>query len=271
MAKEKVSIIDQAGNFELKVKVSKMIDGVENGYAPHEVCDDCLTKVGRANRCTNEKCGKEFSSTNGNTVRNTFASLKNGESVEQDQTYSKAEIKACRAFAQEGIIIQAKIAKEDFDRTTVRDCHYVAMQDLTAKTKKAFANLYSGLLKGTHNLLCTSGRTLTEKRVILAVERIDGKDVMVLFTVAFALQRRPIPDNCSPVLEVDSAVTTKVIDFIERQPEPAEEVESQTRLNFEKLQNGEQIVELQHQDEEADADAMFDEAPAPTPKVKKGN
>ena len=109
MAKEKVSIVNQAGNFELKVKVSKMIDDTDPTFTPHEVCDACFTKVGRANRCTNTECAKEFSSTNGNVVRNTFANLKNGESVEESETYSKKEITACRAFAQEGIVIQAKV------------------------------------------------------------------------------------------------------------------------------------------------------------------
>ena len=270
MAKEKVSIVNQAGTFELKVKVSKMIDDTDPTYTPHEVCDECFSKVGRANRCTNEECAKEFSSTNGNTVRNTFASLKNGESVEESETYSKKEITACRAFAQEGIVIQAKVPKAEFDKTTIRDCHYVAMQDLTNKTKKAFANLYSGLLNGTHNLRCLSGRTSKEKTVIIAVDRIDSKDVMVIYTIANALQRRPIPDNCSPLMEVEKAMTEKVINFIEQFPDPVEEVESKTRINFEKLQNGEQVIELQHQDEEADADAMFDDAPAPTPKVKAG-
>ena len=269
MAMEKISIINEAGNFELKVKILKMIDDTDPAYAIHEVCSECSSAVGRVSRCKNEECGTEFTATNGKEVRKTFDKLKAGEQAEK--SYSKKEIDACKNYALESIIIQAKVPKADFDKSMIRDTHFVVMQDLTAKTKKAFANLYSGLLAGTHVLRCVSGRTKKEKTVILSVEKLDGENCMVMFTIANVLQRRPKPTNWKPLLEVTPEMTTKVIDFIEQFPDPVEEVESKTNINYEKLQAGEQIIELQHTDEEADADSMFDQAETlNTPKVKKG-
>lgn len=254
---EKVSIVNEAGTFELKVSVKKMIDDTDPSYALHEVCDKCRSKVGRVSRCSNEECAREFSSSNGNKVRKSFESLKDGEQAEQ--TFDQKEIDACKHFAQEGIVIQAKIPKADFDKTMIRDCHFVVMQDLTAKTKKGFANLWSGLDAGTHVLRCISGRTKKEKIVIIAVEKFNGENCMVCYTVANALQRRPPPANYKPLVEVSKEMTDKVVNFVESFPDPVEEVESMTNKNFEKLQAGEQIIELQHIDEEADADSMFDE------------
>ena len=252
---ENISIINEAGNFELKVSVKKMIDDTAPAYAVHEVCSECSSADGRVSRCKNKDCLTEFG--DGKEVRKTFDKLKAGEQAEK--TYSKKEIEACKNFAKDGIIIQAKVPKADFDKSMIRDTHYVVMQDLTAKTKKAFANLYSGLLAGTHVLRCVSGRTGKEKTVIISVEKLDGDNCMVMFTIANVLQRRPKPANWKPLLEVSKEMTDKVVNFIEQFPDPVEEVESKTNINFEKLQAGEQVIELQHTDEEADADSMFDE------------
>ena len=75
MAQENISIVNEAGNFELKVTVKKMIDDTDPAYAVHEVCSECSSAVGRVSRCKNEECLTEFSATNGKEVRKTFDKL----------------------------------------------------------------------------------------------------------------------------------------------------------------------------------------------------